>query len=221
MYNVDYLILVSFLMTSLLGSVHCIGMCGGFATLCAGRDTRSSLVRGACYHAGRLITYLGAGLGASGVSSLLPTYLLGILLIVVGTLLFVRKKIFSYKIAYRLGLLYRKIGGMLPRTSPYFPFLLGLSSTLLPCGWLYVNIGVAAASSNPLLMMILFWMGTLPILTVWCSFSATILNRLGIWLPRLRALLLVVVGCATLFARVSLSSSAPGSASPAHCIHTP
>jgi uncharacterized protein len=55
----------------LLGSAHCVGMCGGFAVMVGGRvnSWRANLARQCVYSAGRIFTYaaLGAVVGYAGL----------------------------------------------------------------------------------------------------------------------------------------------------------
>ena len=62
---------------------------------------------------------------------------------------------------------------------PFAAFSWGLTSTLLPCGWLYFFVLAAAAapsSSMTLAIMFAFWIGTLPLLSLaawsWISMSS-------------------------------------------------
>ncbi|HSM06730.1 MAG TPA: sulfite exporter TauE/SafE family protein, partial [Longimicrobiales bacterium] len=63
-------------LAGLVGSPHCMGMCGGFAVACgAGRD------RGLSWHAGRLATYMALGgvAGAAGAAIPGPSWVPAIL----------------------------------------------------------------------------------------------------------------------------------------------
>jgi len=55
----------------LLGSAHCVGMCGGFAIMIGARANswRANLIRQSVYSAGRIFTYaaLGAAVGYAGL----------------------------------------------------------------------------------------------------------------------------------------------------------
>lgn len=79
-------LIFAILVASLLGSLHCAGMCGPFAVIAAapaarltvgGRDQRKGLARlfegqvslQAAYHGGRLVTYVTLGAIAGGVGS--------------------------------------------------------------------------------------------------------------------------------------------------------
>lgn len=220
-------IVLSFLVTSAAGSVHCVGMCGGFAVLCGGDTLSSRLLRTTFYHGGRLITYILAGYGASAIAAAVPGYMLGAALLLYGLLLLCGKSLVPRIIGHKMSRLYRGGLSVVDRSSLFFPLLLGLFSTLLPCGWLYLNITVAAASPAPLLMMIAFWVGTLPLMTAWGALSGALITRLGRWFPPVRAALLVGMGlCAILQhlpTRSLVSGGETGEVSPqaSHCPYHP
>lgn len=165
---------------SLLGSVHCAGMCGG-------------LVLAACptpqsqwgYHLARLIAYLGlgglaGGLGQSLLSEMsilaLPVSLgLGLLFVYLGLRAW-RGKSFDLNLPPALQRRIQKpltrwvsrllTSSFLQKTGLRAP-LVGLTSVLLPCGWLYTFVLAAATTGSlPLgtLVLFFFWLGTLPAL---------------------------------------------------------
>ena len=62
------------LMSGLLGSAHCLGMCGGFALAIGGGATnvRSNLARQLVYTAGRVFTYMVFGHPEGGLEGIAP-----------------------------------------------------------------------------------------------------------------------------------------------------
>lgn len=148
-----------------LGSLHCAGMCGPLLIA----STKGQLKSQVGYQVGRLISYISLGL-ASGVLAqwflwqqqlplltLLPSLLLAFGLIAWGTNL-VRSQRRPPTILLKL---YRN----LPIQGP---FMIGLLSVLLPCGFLYGVVLTVATFQNPLLGMLAmaaFWLGTLPALS--------------------------------------------------------
>ena len=96
--------LVAVFLIGLLGSAHCVGMCGPFALLAAagGPERKSAFGPTLTYSLGRLITYsligilfglLGLALNHSGSLigwQQIATYLAGILMILVGTIALLR-----------------------------------------------------------------------------------------------------------------------------------
>jgi sulfite exporter TauE/SafE len=80
-------------------------------------------------------------------------------------------------------------------------------SGLLPCGWLYAYVLIAASTQNPLsgvIIMGVFWLGTVPALIIF----ARILKKLNsIWLkriPKITALIIILLGLMTISGRVSM-----------------
>lgn len=68
------LLFVAVLTASLLGSLHCVGMCGPLALWASGsaesRPKREVAIAGGLYHLGRLVTYAVVGLAAGYVGQL-------------------------------------------------------------------------------------------------------------------------------------------------------
>lgn len=95
--------------------------------------------------------------------------------------------------------------------------VLGLTSALLPCGWLYTFVIAAAGRGTPLAgatLMTAFWLGTLPMLVGLGSVARLLSNRFAGSLPRLGTLLLLLLGLGTLLYRQPLDvlgSGAPTS----------
>jgi sulfite exporter TauE/SafE len=190
------------LFSSIVGSLHCVGMCSPFAILAMG-STPSSLgksqraARLTSYHLGRLLTYLLMGLAIALLSDSFRRVTgngsarhwvgwgVGALMIGIGaTRLFAATWHQNTSIQHSvwverwtrsvINLRKRVSGGPAWLTS----FVWGFSSTFLPCGWLYLFVLAAAAApaiSTALAMMIAFWIGTLPLLTLsawsWSSIS--------------------------------------------------
>jgi len=160
------------------GSFHCAAMCGpfvGFYSLGArGSDTWRHLA----YQAGRLCSYLSLGVVAGVLGRGL--YFLGDLLQVQRALMLLMGLLMvaaglAYYLPWRrerrsrfAGLASRLLAPLGPaRATPLGAALVGLCSTLLPCGFLYSFVLVAATAGHPLQsagVMFGFWAGTLPLL---------------------------------------------------------
>ncbi|MGF1511675.1 MAG: sulfite exporter TauE/SafE family protein [Myxococcota bacterium] len=178
-------VLLAAVTASLLGSFHCVGMCGGFVAFYAGdagAQRGTAMLPHLTYNAGRLLTYvvLGALAGSLGAAINLasaPAGVRGLAALVSGGLI----------VAWGLVLLVQALGKghgwvspsptwlnrllskFLPRLMdkpPVFRALaLGMASTLLPCGWLYGFAVTAAGTGSPAygaLFMAAFWLGTVP-----------------------------------------------------------
>ena len=203
-----YLILIA----SLLGSTHCAAMCGGFVALCS---QQPAPLRGqVAYHSGRLVTYLAlgfiSGLIGSNVNQVgqrfgiaqVATIVTAILLIAVGV-----SGLLRLRLPWPNSLIFRQIKSLQAKLLPsrtrliLFPFCVGLSSTLLPCGWLYTYVAVAAseaAISASMLVMFIFWIGTLPLLATIGGLSNIVISPLSRFVPILASLLMITAGAFSL-----------------------
>jgi sulfite exporter TauE/SafE len=152
-------------LAGLVGSLHCIGMCGGFAVACGGRAGDTFL-----WHGGRTATYaiLGALAGAFGSMIPGPGWAVGL----VSTLLIVW---FAAGLAGLVPEPHVSIPGvrhlasrLATRTNFVARFGFGMATGLLPCGLVYAALGIPVAASDPLvgaLSMTAFGLGTVPALT--------------------------------------------------------
>jgi uncharacterized protein len=222
------------LSASLLGSLHCVGMCGPLLAFARGGRGNGGPQAGLwAYHLGRLLAYLalgfsagwlGRGLDLSGAVygfQRLALWMTGLSLVGIGLA----------QLASAYGLLTGALGspaGRLPaaikrpaqrlfaRLAPRLarlpgwarPLGLGLLSAVLPCGWLYAFVALSAGLGAPsvgLLVMAAFWLGGLPALTL----LGAALRRLPLGgrrlVPTFSALLLVLVGGLALLGRAQLA----------------
>lgn len=165
------------LLLGLLGSMHCVGMCGPIALALPSvkNSTQSRLTGIFLYNAGRVITYglLGFIFGLFGKSFVIAGYQqalsvgLGILILF---FLLLPQRYFQ-GLQLRTGLFQpvtklKTALGRLFKTASYSSLLsIGILNGLLPCGFVYMAIAGAIAVANPLrggLFMIFFGLGTVP-----------------------------------------------------------
>lgn len=204
--------LLSILLASLLGSVHCAAMCGAFAALASDRQPRLGLGVVA-YNTGRLTTYavigaiaglLGRGLDTvGGVAGIARTsaLLLGCVLVGYGLFRLIageRDTALSRFFHKRMGRWYARLASKLPAERPLMrAYGIGLLSTILPCGWLYGFAAVAATTADPLagvFAMFVFWVGTLPMMISLGTVARELLRRWGAQVPAISSALLVAAG---------------------------
>jgi len=165
----------------LIGSFHCIGMCGPIVVaLPLKKHSLGSKITGAIlYNSGRVVTYsalgvlfglLGRGIHLAGFQQWTSILLGTAMIISVLFPFFFREKItigslFS-GLAARLIIRLRKLF----TDRSYFSLLMiGLLNGLLPCGLVYVAIAGAISSGAVFpgaLFMMLFGIGTIPLLLV-------------------------------------------------------
>jgi sulfite exporter TauE/SafE len=217
-------LIIAVFVASLLGSLHCAGMCGAFAAFAVapvdGPGPSRAALNGA-YNLGRLFTYsvLGAIAGLLGAALDLGGSLAGV----------------SHAAAIGAGGLMVGFGGVailraagvrIPRapvpealrrmtvsghraTFGWPPLArataVGLLTTLLPCGWLYAFVITAAGAGHPAtgaLTMAVFWAGTLPVMVGVGVGLQALTGVLRPHLPVAVPVLLIVVGVATVIGRL-------------------
>lgn len=220
-------LLSAVLLASLLGSTHCAGMCGAFVAFAvgapgpAGSKPASRVTLNGAYNLGRLCTYitLGAIAGALGAALDLGGSLIGI------------QRIAAYAAGGIMALfgiraLLTHFGVRIPRVpvprvlvslaraghARAFDLppvsraaVVGLLTTLLPCGWLYAFVVVSAGTASPLLgavSMAVFWLGTLPIMAAIGVGVQSLSGPLRRYLPLATSLVLVGAGLWTLTGRL-------------------
>lgn len=194
-------------MAGLAGGVHCVGMCGGFASMTA---ARGGIPGTALYSAGRILTY--SVLGA--VAGLLGTALSGFGLagaIVSGVLLiWFAGRLAGWIPPMRAGtdLAHRVLAPLMRRTGPAAPLLFGAATALVPCGLVYAALALPIVSSSPAsgaLAMALFGLGTVPLLSGF-ALGAGRLVRNDIRLKRVLAVAMLALGLMTLAKRVPMGN---------------
>ena len=171
------LIIAAFAM-GLLGSFHCVGMCGPLAlSLPLNNDSFWSKFSGALlYNSGRIVTYSVFGLvfGAIGKSVALFGYqqwlsvILGVLIIV---FIILPKRISSFSNNNYVMQFFEKIrsslGQLFFKRNNASLFSIGLLNGLLPCGLVYMAAAGAVAAGdiiNSVFFMAFFGLGTLPVM---------------------------------------------------------
>ncbi|MEO1230644.1 MAG: sulfite exporter TauE/SafE family protein [Myxococcota bacterium] len=214
-------LLSTVLLASFVGSLHCFGMCGGFVGFYAGagRGTSAWLSHGA-YNGGRLLTYVGLGALAGGLGATFEALpglahieraaglVAGVLIVAWGLLLLLQAlgaRWATLPGSYTLGRQVTRVLGRLADEPPLLrALLLGLSSTLLPCGWLYGFVTAAAGTGDPgrgAMVLFAFWLGTVPAMLFAGQGFSALAKRLGSRLGLLMPLLLIAMGLATLVGR--------------------
>ena len=165
----------------LLGSAHCLGMCGPFAVTLgtAAAGWRANLLRQACYSAGRIFTYAVLGAAAAFCGLRLAVALAAwvnvpaVLAIAAGLLLAVQGLLAAGVLPARAVTAAASCPGaagfraLLTARGATEVFLAGLFTGLLPCGLLYGMLALAASTHDVLrgaATMAAFGLGTVPAL---------------------------------------------------------
>lgn len=219
--------LAGILAASLLGSAHCAAMCGGFVCFYA---PESRALRGhALYNGGRLASYLalgamagalGAGvtqLGALAGIARGATVVGGAMMIVWGLtgILAAAGVRVSHGSALQRGL-QAWIGDALEqlrgRSVATRALAMGLLTSLLPCGWLYVFVAAAGTTGRPLdgaLVMLVFWVGTLPAMLAVGFGAQRLFGPLRRRLPVVSAVAVAVIGMLAMTGRLAMTVTVP------------
>jgi len=171
----------SALLLGLLGSFHCIGMCGPIAMVLPVHAEKPlpRVLKIFLYHTGRLIAYgtiglvfglLGKGLFLSGFQQRL-SIIIGVLMILYTII--PAKKLTYFKFTTPLYLFIGKIknalGKRLKNKNYGSLFIIGFLNGYLPCGTVYMALAGAIAMASPqqgALYMIIYGLGTIPLMTM-------------------------------------------------------
>lgn len=228
--------LLGVLVASLLGSPHCAAMCGPLVAFygTAGAGEHRRWAAHAIYNGTRLATYvvlgmlagsLGAGLnrlGALAGVTRLAAVVAGVTMVVWGTA----------TIAATRGLRLPWLHGPSWATRPLlaatararaWPSVarsatMGAATALLPCGWLYAFVAVAAGTGSATAgaaAMAVFWLGTLPLLVTLGLGVQRLAGPLRARLPVLTAAVAVLLGLLSIGGRLHIPAHLPGATGPA------
>lgn len=201
--------LISALIFGILGSFHCIGMCGPIAfMLPLSRDNSlKKFLQIFLYHFGRLFAYslIGLAFGVVGKS----LYLFGMqqqLSIAAGILMIavivIPSKTFGKynfsKPLYRIiGKIKSSLGAALKKKTPDTFLTIGFLNGFLPCGLVYMAVFGAIASGDIFqgsLYMVFFGLGTIPLMTTAVYFSGMLNEVLRKKVQRFIPVFVVMVG---------------------------
>ncbi len=182
-------ILITAFLLGLMGSLHCVGMCGPIAiTLPLRGETIVQKIWGSTlWSTGRILTYslMGALFGLIGEGFKLLGYqqtisiTMGILMILSVFLPALFKKFTFGKLISVFDPIRRGMQQLFHEKNNKALFLIGLFNGLLPCGLVYMAIAGAIGSADfitAIVYMMLFGLGTLPLLLV-ISLLGNVVNQ--------------------------------------------
>lgn len=198
-------LLLAVFLTSVAGSLHCVGMCGIFATIAAGgegsgpwRVLSYNLARLAVYGlfgvlAGSLGGLLDAGAGFAGFQRA-SMILFALFLIGAGVISLTepfRRRSFLPRAPGSLDRAFRFLQQRAAALPPARrAAAIGAVNALMPCGWLWAFVACAGGTASALgggLVMIAFWLGGLPAMAL----AGATMRRAVSALPRAPGLLAV------------------------------
>lgn len=193
----------------LVGSLHCIGMCGGFAVACGGRMREV-----AAWNLGRMLTYsvLGALAGAFGSIIPGPPWAAGV--VSTGLILWFAAALAGLVPEPRIPLPgLQRLGTSLVARSGAAPRLaFGMATGLLPCGLVYATLSIPVALASPgagAVAMLLFGFGTVPALAATSLGLHRVMGR-DLRVRRALALGVLLAGLYSIGARQGLLASPMG-----------
>lgn len=225
--------LITVATASIVGSLHCAAMCGGLVSFTCGTSDRPRLAQ-LSYHGGRLAIYasLGAIAGYAGQTLNRSTDVVGLqsLAALVTGLSMVAWALFTIVRRWmgsnagaaarahataaapirlstrqpkptRLSLWFARLHQM---PSALRGALLGLTSAVLPCGWLYAFVATAAGQGSPsagAFLMVAFWLGTLPMLVGLGGLVSLVGAKVRSYLPHVSTVVLLLLGLSTVISR--------------------
>lgn len=163
----------------LVGSLHCVGMCGPIAlALPQGWGSRLKLVNSrVLYNGGRVITYtlmgvmwglFGQGISLAGYQQGLSIALGVFLLLAILMGVNLESRIISIPIVDRMmNVLRRALGKSLGKATPGSMLTIGVLNGFLPCGFVYMGLAGAMSTGTAwegAAYMALFGLGTFPLM---------------------------------------------------------
>ena len=201
--------LLSALVLGLLGSLHCVGMCGPIAFMLPVDRSNNfkKIFQILMYHFGRLLAYgsiglifglLGKGLYVFGMQQKL-SIIIGVLMIAIVLIPYklFSKYNFSKPLFGIISKLKSQLGQELKKKSPDTFLTIGFLNGFLPCGLVYMALFGAIAMGNAMegsLYMILFGLGTIPLMTTAIYMSGFLKSSAKKRIQQLIPVFVVVIG---------------------------
>lgn len=201
--------LVSAFILGLLGSFHCIGMCGPivFMLPVERSNTIKKFFQIFLYHFGRLLAYSCIGLffGTLGKSLYLfglqqkLSILIGIIMILI---VLIPKQIFNkYNFSKPIYIIISKVKNMLgkelKKKSPDTFLTIGFLNGFLPCGLVYMAVFGAVASGDILegsLYMLFFGLGTIPLMTFAAYIGNFLTGKTRQYIQKMIPVFIIIIG---------------------------
>lgn len=170
---------LSAIIFGLLGSFHCVGMCGPIAFMLPidRKNKTKGIFQILSYHLGRLLTYsligllfglLGKGFYFFGFQQQLSIIVGVSMILIILFPKFFSKVNFSKNINKIIFKVKNALGKELKKKGNDTFFTIGFLNGFLPCGLVYMAVFGALATTNALsgsLYMFLFGLGTIPLMT--------------------------------------------------------
>lgn len=216
MTELQYL-LIPALLSGLLGSGHCIAMCGGIVSALGLSTQNRWLAFG--YNFGRIATYVVIGaLAGTAASFLPPQSLIPLRLLAAGLVIAVGFYITGWwRVLIHLEavgqVLWRRLQPLTRRVMPVNSLPRALAAGALwgwlPCGLVYSMLGLAIATQSTVMgagVMLFFGLGTLPSMLGATLFLTLLQQTLRTrWFPTVAGLSVIVMGVWMLLSLLGLA----------------
>jgi uncharacterized protein len=211
-------IYIEIFLIGLFGSMHCIGMCGGFVAMYSlkspsaawslpyhllynlGRITTYSILGGILGYIGSFAAYVGRHRGVPGAVLLVA----GVFMILMGlniSGLLGKRGLFDDTGITERTFFRKALHTILALESVWGTLLLGLLLGFLPCGLLYPVLMQAAASGgfiSGMVIMLVFGVGTVPAMLSFGFLISRIQPHMKLFLYRIAAVLIIILGLQSL-----------------------
>lgn len=193
----------------LVGSLHCIGMCGPIvvALPVKGFSTFRLIITRLLYNIGRVITYsflgllfgiLGKNLNILGLQQITSIVFGAIMILVVITPSKIKNSISRVSVVSSAnGLLKKGFSKLISKQSAESFFLIGILNGFLPCGFVYVGIAgalVTGSLMNAVIYMFLFGLGTILVMFLTSMFPAILGEKKRVKIRKWIPVLLFILG---------------------------
>jgi len=201
--------LISGFILGLLGSFHCIGMCGPIAFMLPldRANPYKKAAQIAIYHSGRLLAYsiiglifglVGKSLYIFGLQQQLSIFI-GVLMIVVVLIPYktFNKYNFSKPIYKIISKVKSALGSALQKKTADTFLTIGFLNGFLPCGLVYMGVFAAIATGSILqgsFYMLLFGLGTVPLMTTAIYFSHLLKGNMRQRIQKAIPIFVVLIG---------------------------
>lgn len=202
--------LISAFVLGLLGSFHCVGMCGPIAFMLPvdRTNTYKKVWQIAIYHFGRLLAYsiigllfglIGKSLFIFGFQQQLSIFI-GALMILVAIIpqKTFNKYNFSKPVYKAISKVKSTLGHALKKKTADTFLTIGFLNGFLPCGLVYMALFTAIASGNALngsIYMAAFGFGTIPLMTTAIYFSNLLNGSIRQKVQNIIPVFVVIIGC--------------------------
>lgn len=201
--------LLSALVLGLMGSFHCVGMCGPIAFMLPvdHKNPVKKLFQIFLYHFGRLMAYgtiglvfgfLGKGLYVFGLQQKLSIIIGAIMILLV---LIPYRTFSKYSLSKPIYSVVTKVknqlGRELKKKNPDTFLTIGFLNGFLPCGLVYMALFGSIATASPwlgALFMVLFGMGTIPLMTTAVYFGSMLKGAAKKSVQRLIPVFVILIG---------------------------